>query len=323
MATNRIQKLAAKLMADRVSLPEAQVGAFAIQHSQHKAGDKLMLVPLRVAMFSGAKQQSYVCPEPTVIHKLTEDDGVWMSDLPCELVQMHDELARHARGHVLIGGLGLGLVARMAARRETVSKVTVVESSPEVVQLVWPTMQEHLEGKGELLVGDINAVALPKCDTALLDTWQGTGEMIWTFDVVPLRRRLAHMGVRRVFCWQEQTMLGQINRAILGAAAVGSDHFASGACAPQYAFTRALEVAKVKRDMLPAKDGSSEREHLLELGRYEECRASNMANPQLRYLAWLLMTQVGSTEWERAFGEHWDAVTRYKNEPLIAAGGTP
>jgi len=53
---------------------------------------------------------------PTTWHKLVGPTGVWMTDLPCEQAQ-HDGLLKNVRdGHVLIGGLGLGLARASAPR---------------------------------------------------------------------------------------------------------------------------------------------------------------------------------------------------------------
>lgn len=61
-----------------------------------------------------------------------------------------DELRDHmgfcwkARGHVLINGLGLGLAAIMAAQKDEVESVTVVELSDDVRSLVSPHMPDKV-----------------------------------------------------------------------------------------------------------------------------------------------------------------------------------
>lgn len=48
----------------------------------------------------------------------------------------HVELARQARGHVLVNGLGLGLCAGALMELDAVERVTVVEIAEEVIELV-------------------------------------------------------------------------------------------------------------------------------------------------------------------------------------------
>lgn len=301
----KVHKLARRLMGDRAMLPEARVGEFAVKHEHHKAGDELYLVIPRVAMMTGQRSQNYTCPADTTVQYLTEHNGVWMSDLPCEMVQMHDELAKHARGAVLVGGLGLGIVARMCALKDNVTSVVVVEQSSEVAQLVWPHIEPQLGGKGTLHVADINAVEIDhrRYDTALLDTWQGTNELTWSSEVVPLRRRFARK-IARIHCWQEQTMLTQIYRTLMGAVAVSADYFTSGACAPQYAFVSALDEMGIARETALV-DGRPDFGMAFERARY-----ANMANAQLRSLALEFVHFVGTKRWEQIFGKHWDAVAR-------------
>jgi hypothetical protein len=192
-------------MKDRVQFQPHKVGKYSLQVVEN---EKPFVVNLREAMFTGLPQTNY--PGPISVTQLHGPDGeMWMSDLPCELVQMHRELACHARGRVLVGGLGLGIVARMAARYKRVKEITVVELAREVIDLVGPSLAD---AKIKIQQGEIHAFARNTklhFDVALLDTWAGTGEWVWQEDVVPLRRALWGKA-KMVFCWQERVMLGQV-----------------------------------------------------------------------------------------------------------------
>lgn len=63
--------------------------------------------------------------------------GIVMSDTPDEM-RDHSEPVLRARGHVLINGLGLGMVLTNVLRKPDVTAVTVVEVDPDVIALVGP-----------------------------------------------------------------------------------------------------------------------------------------------------------------------------------------
>lgn len=62
-----------------------------------------------------------------------------MHDVPYEL-RKHLIFARRAHGRVLITGLGLGCIARACLVNPNVRNVTVIEKSPDVMELVAPYM---------------------------------------------------------------------------------------------------------------------------------------------------------------------------------------
>jgi hypothetical protein len=88
--------------------------------------------------------------------------GLWngrslvMSDTPDEirdhLFPIHEATRRG--GHVLINGLGLGMVAAAILEQENVEKVTVVELSREVIDLVGPTLMERYGDRLEIIHAD-------------------------------------------------------------------------------------------------------------------------------------------------------------------------
>jgi hypothetical protein len=59
--------------------------------------------------------------------------NVWMSVTPMEVLSQRPAV-RGARGHVLIGGLGLGWLLRKVAAKRCVSKITLVEISEDLLQ---------------------------------------------------------------------------------------------------------------------------------------------------------------------------------------------
>ena len=80
-----------------------------------------------------------------------------MSDTRAEIMD-HFDFIRHAKGRVLINGLGMGWVVEALFQKPEVEDIIVVEISPELIELVGPHYFDKLpEGK---LFSIVNADAL-------------------------------------------------------------------------------------------------------------------------------------------------------------------
>lgn len=66
---------------------------------------------------------------------LSKDGTVWMSLTPMEL-ESHAPHLSAMKGHVVIAGLGLGMIAYNALRKPDVTKVTVLESCKDNVEFI-------------------------------------------------------------------------------------------------------------------------------------------------------------------------------------------
>lgn len=108
---------------------------------------------------------------PVLVEDCTGRRRVMMSLTPMELWSLRPG-TRLARGHTVIAGLGLGWQLVQVAKRKQVERITVVEKSQPLVDLVWPVVQGLLPaGKQvDLVVGNAYKLA-PKleCDTLLAD----------------------------------------------------------------------------------------------------------------------------------------------------------
>lgn len=71
-------------------------------------------------------------------------DNPIMSDTPTEAWD-HYKFVCQAKGHVLINGLGLGFVLRAILNKPEVEHVTVIEISPNVIDLVAPYYSPNYE----------------------------------------------------------------------------------------------------------------------------------------------------------------------------------
>lgn len=120
-------------------LPEGTSGNVTLKHVEVTEADS-KFTALR-AMFNGGRD-SYV-PAGTYVH-LYVGGELMMSDTLMEKKTNREVLYR-ARGHVLIAGLGLGMILHPIAAKSDVTKITVVEKSPDVVKLVGASLPKKVE----------------------------------------------------------------------------------------------------------------------------------------------------------------------------------
>lgn len=143
----------------KVSVPEAEIGDWQIKHvivsdEDEQAGRMRACNPSSGGRFVPAGTYTM----------LYHNGAMWMSDTPDE-IKDHLEPIRQARiegGHVLINGLGIGMVAGAIAAMKNVTKVTVIEISPEVIALVGPSLTEKFGSKVEIIEADSYTYAPPK-----------------------------------------------------------------------------------------------------------------------------------------------------------------
>ena len=204
-----------------LDIPEGKVGKFRIRHIKHPAGAPLKSGTMRTAYF-GQTSEDLVYDKDTVWHELTENGGVWMTDLPIEQRQ-HDEILVRAKGRVLVGGLGIGYAVVALAVRPKVKEIVVVEKSPEIIKLTWKATVKRAKAlrpdiKLTVIEADLFkylkarqkvATGKPEFSWGFFDIWQGDGESTFHTTVVPLRQ-LADGVVTTVTCWNEDVMRGQL-----------------------------------------------------------------------------------------------------------------
>ena len=81
-----------------------------------------------------------------------------MSDTPDEK-RGHYRFVWSAKGHVLINGLGLGMVLGAVLQNPAVTKATVVEISPDVIALVAPSYRDP---RVSIVCGDALTIEIEK-----------------------------------------------------------------------------------------------------------------------------------------------------------------
>ena len=164
MGTNT--KIAWPHMADLI--PEGTCGSARVEHftvSPKKAG----LTALRAALNG---HPTSVVP-PGRYARLLVDGRVMMSDTPMEK-SSNARMIEMAKGHMLIGGLGLGMVIwPLLAKKPGLHSLTILEINPDVINLVG----RHLprDSRLEIIQADVfkwsPSRRLPKFDTIYFDIW--------------------------------------------------------------------------------------------------------------------------------------------------------
>jgi hypothetical protein len=295
-------RLIKRLMEDRLPLPKRKVGSVRIDHTHHPAGSQLWVVGLREAIFTGRRPLRVTFSNDLVTHRLiSKRHGTWMSDQPNEMVQTWQQLAVHASGDVLIGGLGLGVLPHMLSRRKAVRSITIVEQSAEVIRLIEPLLRQEPVDIS-IIRDDIHrfAAKLPRSfDCALLDTWQATGEWTWQSEVVPLRRTLQPQ-IRNIRCWAEGVMVGDVGQVLPRVVEMDADNFRRRSHCHYYAFRRAAVAEGIRPKEQTIDAGTRDLERVVKL------EQKNREDRRLMLFMRQFLWGVGRPRWERTFGKYWD-----------------
>ena len=115
-----------KLYRSPINLPESSSGPISIKH--RVVNDEVPIVGMRQALLTGQRQTVAQLTAPLRVHELHHTEhGLWMTDLPEELNQIGVAMQIfRPYGGVLVGGLGLGILAKTLAGSAVVGAVTVI-----------------------------------------------------------------------------------------------------------------------------------------------------------------------------------------------------
>lgn len=212
-----------KEMADfqvqHIHIPEGTSGKFSIKQMEYPSNHKFELANARTRIVGGDKSDSVSFDHSTTWIQLLENNRTWMTSLPIEQMQ-HWRVLKDFSGHVLVGGLGIGLAVTILSKNPKVKKITVVEQSPDVCELVYPYIRQN---KVRLIKDDLfdflkslakerdyNPVP-NKFDFAFYDIWASDSQSTFFDTVVPLRELSKGLiDDSNVYCWNENVMRGQL-----------------------------------------------------------------------------------------------------------------
>lgn len=141
----------------------------------------------------------------------------WMSLSPFE-IESQELACRHAQGHTVVMGLGMGWVAANVALQPSVSRVTVVERDTDVLELfhrcgVLQGLPESAAQKIELVQADALHWTPPagvSIDFLYADIWLGLAEPCTLADV---QRMQSNVRAKGVYFWGQELVLGALARA--------------------------------------------------------------------------------------------------------------
>jgi spermidine synthase len=119
-------------------IPEGRSGDVSVEHFEMTAEEEAFT---RVRALINHRPHEY-CPAGRYA-RLLFGGAVMMSDTRMEH-NTNMEAAVNARGHVLVGGLGLGMVTLPMLRKSSVASVTVVENSADVITLVEQPLRRYV-----------------------------------------------------------------------------------------------------------------------------------------------------------------------------------
>lgn len=126
-------------------------------------------------------------------------DSPWMSITPMELFTLRAG-TRAAKGHTIIAGLGLGHQLIEVSWKKTVKKITLIESSKELIMWLGPRIITHMNRavRCEVISGDaFQIVPQLEADVALIDVFPNFGgnKKEWRGKTVKCP------GIKKVWVW--------------------------------------------------------------------------------------------------------------------------
>lgn len=282
-----------RTLARRPQVPACKHNGITIKISTTSAGEQITVVSWRNAILMGMQPLQIRMDVPLLTRVLSDANGVWMTDSLQELWQAEQAVSK-LRGRVLIGGLGLGIATTFASYNPKVSSICTVEKDKNIVDLVQP----HLATKCRNCHIDDLFLYLTHAafgyDSAFFDIWRGTGEYTWKEYIVPLRR-LCRNRIKKVFCWQEDEMLGQMRNALPIAACLG-DMSMVNYYQPLVEYVRQKNIA---RPELPDPKADN----------FAFLVAAHSSDPSEYPALWLAVEHYcrpGTDRWEKDFGDLWD-----------------
>jgi hypothetical protein len=230
----RLQQLSVQYAPQRESLPDPRSladllltpvqlaprfrGGHKLSYEIYPEGHCFDIVEMRNSHLTGIPAESVRFEVPVRIHTLKFRGQTVTTDSPQESYTQY--LAyRHCHGHVLVGGLGVGMAPTRLLRKKRVKSVVVVEKSNAVIRMVGSQLPDLTVVKADLFRYLKNRCYEQqfgrKFDSAFFDIWSPTEGSVWDAYVVPLRRLVyRNSGPVEVGNWGELEMRGLLREQL-------------------------------------------------------------------------------------------------------------
>ena len=137
-------------------------------------GGPLRMSRNSLSIFQGDKSGEVYFTGDVSIPAIYEKSKVWMSLTPMEIMSLRPGVS-HARGTVLIGGLGMGWFAEQCLKRKQVKHVTVVDLDPGILEYFGAPLKAKYGERLTLVQGDIYDQDAFAFDSYLSDIWPSNG----------------------------------------------------------------------------------------------------------------------------------------------------
>ena len=158
-------------------IPGQSIGNFHIKKKPIKAGTHLSMDVAGYDFCLFTKDTIMTILREGILEN-NDTESVWMSDSPMEYYMAWELVARASGPRVLIGGLGLGLLAHLLLLRKDITNITIIEKQVEVIQMVKP----YLPLKVEVIGGDFLYAIQTLSDsnkefeTVIADIWKSDSD---------------------------------------------------------------------------------------------------------------------------------------------------
>lgn len=200
-----------------VGFPEGAQGGIQLAAQQYQPMELFVCDDFRVDHQGRVLPQLGWFPESFRYPALTEQGRVWMTITPNEINTLRP-LARQTKGQVLCYGLGLGYYAFHASEQPQVVGITIVERSPEVIDLFQQMILPRFPHADKITIVEEDAFAYAseqaprhRYDTVLCDLWHDAADGIPMY----LRMKALETPGPTYQYWIEPTMHYYIKEAAL------------------------------------------------------------------------------------------------------------
>ena len=168
-----------------IDVPEGRSGSWAVEKFTVSTEDaKFDEMRSRCQAMQGRPYR----PVPAGTYtKLTRGGQIVMSDTPSELRDLREPVQRATEGHILINGVGLGVVLQAILENPKVEHLTAIEISKDVIALVIPHWHSRYGDRLTVIQADAFAYRPLRGQTYQV-VWHDVWDAICTDNLAAMRR---------------------------------------------------------------------------------------------------------------------------------------